>query len=173
MGYDIFCNNMRKSIDRKIDYLVYGKSLDNIFKMCLFYFLIVIMFQGDRYFYLYFSIFTIVFSLSLCVYMLFNRVGLAICDGDLVIAKFKGFGFKIKDVLEIDFANVRFINYRNIFGLNYVVISFIDENGALMKLRLGYRNFVIGFNIDEQKKNAKEMAKFFKEKERILDKGDF
>ena len=52
-------------------------------------------------------------------------------------------------------------------------MSFIDETGKFRKLKFSYTSIVIGFSVDEQKKNGLKLLSKLEELQKVLDRGDF
>lgn len=175
-SFDSFVNKVIKISGVKCNSIVmavYSKNIILISLIFAFYtsftFNIVTIYDGGL---LYLLLYLVVFLFTLFMLMT-RKVGFGMTNNSFVYVKFKHIGYKEREVYEILFDNIKYLDVKRIFGTTYVKMSFIDETGKFRKLKFSYTSIVIGFSVDEQKKNGLKLLSKLEELQKVLDRGDF
>lgn len=90
-----------------------------------------------------------------------------------LFVRFGHFRFKEKEIYEILFDNIKYLQFVSFFGFHFVKMSFLDNTGRFKKIHLFYHSIVIGLSVTEQKRNGLKITEKLLELQKILDRGDF
>ena len=171
-NYESFCNKVKSLSKNKYSNIVYGITTNKNLEALTIYFIINLLSSYIFNIYIYLVIFIISFIILL-IWFNNRRIGIAINEDKILYAELNKFPFIQKNIYEIDLNIIKYLNYKKIGGLNIVNLSFINEEGKLIRLKFKYNDFVIGLSIKKQKENAIIISNKIKEVEKILDRGDF
>ena len=176
IGFDAFINKVIKASGEKCKSVVRATYDDHIIKIAIMYafftsfsFNMVLLSSYKVLFLILYILVTIFVFFMLAT----RKSGFGMTDTRFVYVKFKHIGYKDREVYEILFDKIKYLDVKRIFGMTYVKMSFIDEMGKFRKLKFRYAPIVIGMSVDEQKTHGLRIWKKLEEIQKVLDRGDF
>jgi hypothetical protein len=176
IGFDAFVNKVIKTSGEKCKSVVRGTYDDHIIKIAILY-AFYTSFSFNMVIFSSYKVLFLVLYVLITIFVLFmistRKIGFGMTDSRLVYVKFNHIGYKDREVYEILFDKIKYLDVKRIFGMTYVKMSFIDETGKFKKLKFRYAPIVIGMSVDEQKTHGLRIWKKLEELQKVLDRGDF
>ena len=176
IGFDAFVNKVIKATGEKcksVVYATYGGKVFLILIMFMFYTSFsfnMVMYSKYRWIYL---ILYIIFAMFVFFMLATRRVGVGMNDTRFVYVKFNHINYKPREVYDIMFENIKYLDVRRVFGLTNVKMSFIDGTGRLKRINFKYSPFVLGISSSSQKDSGNKIYDKLIELQKVLDRGDF
>lgn len=176
IGFDAFVNKVIKASGEKCKSVVYATYSDHIVIIAIL-FAFYTSFSMNMILFSSYKIFFLILYIIMFAFVMFmiatRKIGFGMTDTRFVYVKFKHIGYKDREVYEILFDKIKYLDVKRIFGVTYIKMSFIDEMGKFRKLKFRYAPIVIGLSVDVQKTNGLRIWKKLEELQKVLDRGDF
>ncbi len=168
-SFSSFCNRVKKNSERKVKYVVYGSYYGYTWIAFLLscFFLDFVLYSHYFLFFFFLIFFLLLFFIST------RRMGFGMGEEHFLFVRFGHFRFKEKEIYEILFDNIKYLQFVSFFGFHFVKMSFLDNTGRFKKIHLFYHSIVIGLSVTEQKRNGLKITEKLLELQKILDRGDF
>lgn len=176
IGFDAFINKVIKASGERCKSVVRGTYSDHII-VIVFLYAFYTSFSFNMVILSSYKVFFLVLYILISLFIFFmiatRKIGFGMTDTRFVYVKFKHIGYKEREVYEILFDKIKYLDVKKVFGMTYVKMSFIDETGRFKKLKFKYAPIVIGMSVDEQKTHGLRIWKKLEELQKVLDRGDF
>ncbi len=167
---------LKKNSEEKINGGVYGSWYGNTILVIFIGIVlhdILLFILGKSLLGIWFYIIYLVVVIILFGYLVTRRCCFGVTDNRFIYIKLGHFWFKEKDVDEILISSIKYLDVKKIGGLVVVKMSFINSNGRFKKIAFVFSSFVLGFDNKDYKTNYQMVLSRLREKQKILDKGDF
>lgn len=169
-GYESLLMKFRENSEEKVKSAVigmwFGDTLIVVALAIVITFFLSLISNPILFLVMYFLLlFSIVFYIST------RRASLALTKNNFVYIKFTHLFYKVKEVYEIPFENIKDVKLNKLFGVTSVVISFISNDKKFKRIRFKFSSLVLGMSA--QKNNSKKIYEKLREIEKVMDRGDF
>lgn len=167
-------NILRRNTEKKIESGVFSNYRNDYLLKLLFSCVVLeILLSLFRFPIIIFYIGLLIILMVYCFFVFKTRACFGFTDESYLFVRFKIFSNKEDKIEEILFDKIKYFAYHKFLFTNYLTISYLDNKGKFSRLRISYRDFVLGFGLSDQKKYSSILNKFVLEMQKKLDKGDF
>ena len=115
----------------------------------------------------------IVLLIGYFLYLALRRGSILLDEEKIFIVLFKPMGIREDKTYELSLKRIRFLDVKSNHLFNKVKISFISDEGRLVRMSLRYANVLYSPGSKGYKVISKRVTTKLKEIQKIIDKGDF
>ena len=88
-----------------------------------------------------------------------------------IFIRYSHLGHRIEEIIDFKNSKIKYLDYKRLFNINYVVIIYENNRKKESKLKLLYLTKRFGFK--DHKNHANAISKKLIELQKVLDKGDY
>ena len=172
-NYESLVNKMRKISNSKSDEVVYCNNNTGNLKMAGIVIAITYLASlllKNRAMFIFIFICLIIF---IYVYVAVKKGSILLDDDKVWIVLFKPFGIAEKNVYELDQKRIRFFDVKNGLLFRRVKVSFISDDGRLVKLNLQFAKVMYSPGSGNYKEISNKVYNKLTQIQKVIDKGDF
>lgn len=172
-NYESLVKKMQRISKSDSEDVVYGNNTTNNLKalgivIAIMYFLF--LFCSNRFLFIFIYSILVVF---IFLYVALKRVGILIEDEKIWIVLFKPFSLNEYRIYELPLKRIRFLDVKKRKFFRKIKISFISDEGRLVKLSLRFAGVLYAPGSSNYKTISNNVADKLIGIQKIIDKGDF